>query len=140
MPAMPPQGACTETKGNQMKSKRKKPETFPLADDLPSATIRAETVLEHYSKARGDSRGNWYDLVARAIADLAILADYEHGLSCAEARDSREQLPHGFDAEGICEEALEIVRAVFNDARLRRDDAEYGATISPPPIFAPAGK
>ena len=123
-----------------MKAKQPKRDTFPVADDLASATIRAETVLENYRKARGDKRGSWYDLVARAIADLAILADYEYGLSCAEARDSREQLPHGFDAEGICEEALEIVRAVFNDARLRRDDAEYGATISPPPIFAPAGK
>lgn len=123
-----------------MKRNKPKRDTFPLADDLPSATIRAETVLEHYSKARGDKRGSWYDLVARAIADLAILADYEYRLSCAEARDSREEMPRGFDAEGICEEALEIVRAAMDDARLRRHDFEYFATVSPPPIFAPAGK
>jgi hypothetical protein len=112
-------------------------DTFPITDDVSGACARAETILEHYGKARGQSRGDLFTLVARAMADLAILSDVEYGIAWGEARAEGGDYPHGHSAESACDEAGEIARETLNDDRLRREDAEYARLRLPQSIFPP---
>lgn len=114
-----------------------KRDTFPLADDCGAACVRAETILAHYEKARGDSRGDWFAIVARAMADLAILAEVEYGIACGEARAEGGPHPRGFGAAGACDDAAELAADVLR--RAAPDSHAEEPPPAPPSIFQAAG-
>lgn len=114
--------------------------TFPVSDDYASACHRAETILEHYAKARGDSRGDWYALVIRAIADLSIIAEAEYAVACGEARAEGDYPPsRAGGAEYVADEGLALARGTLEDWRRAGDECEPLAGRLPPSIFQGSG-
>jgi hypothetical protein len=116
-------------------------DTFPTADDYAAACTRAETILAHYQKARGDRRGAFYgdaaalSLIVRAIADLTILAQAEYAVACGEAAAERENPPANGGAEYVTDEGLSLALALLEHTRRLSADSGLAGDGPPASIF-----
>lgn len=97
--------------------------TFPLDNTTAGAHARGEAVLALYRKA--GAADSFDEMVAMAIADLAILSDIEAGISYAEARAEGDGYVHsGMTARNACDDGAELAEEILEAERLaaRRGD------------------
>lgn len=98
---------------------------FPLDDTTAAAHSRGEAILALYTSA--GMAGDFAELLTGAIADLAILADIEAGVSRAEA--AAEGDPHGgsgLTARLACEDGADLAEDILESERLEASRGDGG--------------
>jgi len=115
-------------------------DTFPTADDYAGACARADTIIAHYQKARGDRPGTFYGdaagvaIIVRAIADLVTLAQFRYPIACERAAAEGDNQPaNGGGAEYVTNEGLSLAMRLIRQKPLREAYAAwYGIDGKPP--------